>query len=974
MKSKQSTEDKDDESHKQFYQKMNKYTLRINDSNIEQSYQAKEKELLRHQVFLIALIFQIGFILNFITHIIQGMTAIEFVIDLLVNLSLFCLILCNKIERLIRYHHYAFLINQVVMVAVTFYNVMSQKNYESQEYSAEFQYFYLGAILYGLVLGYSFLYRLAILLITTFLYLGLALSDSKNQKPLIAVIILSNLVLYLNKTYQDEKEKRLFYIANERISFWNNIIQNVLPINMIVVKYDEDFQRVKLETSNYMTQKNLGITDDESLQDFLEKTKLEVQTKTSSTHNSESTLLTNGNSPYNNSKIQTSNLQQIQIQRNLSKYKVQQSQSLPQIDPHVIQTPKLKPQTTFNQQSPAQTFRQSFTNSPQQKMQMHSQAKQFTLKQLVKEEILVKIKSQKNSKSEAEKDRFNSQRHSFINQSKDRYQTYNGEYQKSINSEIQKFGLRIYTFTMIGYYALICFENESYKEKYSNSKTKFKVLKYLFRCTITKSITKLIAQNDMIDQFLSSFETFKKITFLKSQQLTQKQTNVNTPQDNQNQFTPAQKQNQFDMQQSYHNKSTNYDIPSLTHLNKDFKNNLGTKNIFMSENNFDDIVAQNNTIQNCDHTKSAFNLENINKDKNNSNISNNNKLSQSAILKPQEFLMRLKDQIEEIQLNFSNIMHLFGQKKRIEYVISEISIQDFFKKIQQKFSNQFKRQKINFTYTVVTSLDEQKDLILKQDERRFFQIICNLIQNAIEYNNYSLTSDDYRFIKIEVTQTQSEPNHMHIKVTNSTQFLRENQLQQENSLFSEPNCLYLSTRNDLMLKFYKIYNSFKIGLRTTRKLIKQVGPFDNLKLKRTNEECVVSFTIYKNIEILKRDTHLTQGNNFKNQIQANTNISANNQITLANNILNYQSHSTENQFISTKQTSKIFSHNRNEITKLDRNLHIADNSLASQDYIQELRNLSEFNSALDFNNFKTKQNLFNEENIINLKKIHQSVA
>ncbi|EAR97334.2 transmembrane protein, putative (macronuclear) [Tetrahymena thermophila SB210] len=900
------------------------------------------------------------------------MTAIEFTIDFLVNLSLFCLILCNKIQRLIRFHHYAFLINQVVMVAVTFYNVMSQQNYESQEYSAEFQYFYLGAILYGLVLGYSFLYRLAILMITTFLYLGLALSDSKNQKPLIAVIILSNLVLYLNKTYQDEKEKRLFYIANQRISFWNNIIQNVLPINMIVVKYDEEFSRVKLETSNCMTQKNLGIIDDESLQDFLEKTKLEVQTKTSSTHNSESTLLTNGNSPYYNSKIQTSGLQQMQIQRTLSKYKVKQSQSLSQPDPHIFQTPTLKPQTTFNQQQPTQTFRQSLTNSPQQKQQVvHSQAKQLTLKQLVKEEILLKIKNQKNSQSEAEKDRFNSQRHSFINQNNDnRYQTYNGEYQKSINSEIQKFGLRIYTFTMIGYYALICFENESYKEKYSNSKTKFKVLKYLFRCTITKSIKKLITQNEMIDQFLSSFESFKKITFQKSQQLTQKQSTFNTPHENQNQHTPAQKQNQFETQQSYHNNTTNYDIPSLTHLNKDFKNNLNTKNIFMSENNFDDTIAQNNIIQNGDHTKSAFNIDNINKDKSN----NSNKLSNSIIVKPQEFLTHLKDQIQEIQLNFSNIMHLFGQKKRTEYIISEISIQDFLKRIQQKFKNQFKRQKINFTHTVITSFDEQKDLILKQDERRLFQIINNLIYNAIEYNNYNFTSDDHRFIKIEVTSTQSEPNHLNIKITNSTQFLRENQLQQENSLFSEPNCLYLSTRNDLMLKFYKIYNQFKIGLRTTRKLVKQIGPFDDLKLMRTSEECIVSFTIYKNIEILKKDVQITLGSNLKNQIQHNINISANNQITLANNILNYQSHSTENQFISTKQTSKIFSNNRNEIIQLDKNLHLGDNSLTSQDYIQELRNLSEFNSALDFNNFKTKQNLFNEDNLINLKKIHQSVS
>ncbi|KAL4498565.1 hypothetical protein ABPG72_019683 [Tetrahymena utriculariae] len=933
---------------------MNKFTLRINDSTIEQSYQAKEKELLRHQVFLIALIFQIGFILNFITHIIQGLTAIEFAIDLLVNLSLFCVILCNKVNLLRRYHHYAFLINQVVMVAVTFYNVMSQQNYESQEYSAEFQYFYLGAILYGLVLGYSFLYRLAILVITTFLYLGLALSDSKNQKPLIAVVILSNLVLYLNKTYQDEKEKRLFYIANQRISFWNNIIQNILPINMIVVKFDEEFSRVKLETSNYMTQKHLGIIDDESLQDFLEKTKLEVQTKASNTHNSESTLITNGNIPYNNSKMQ--------ILKNLSKYKAQQSQGLPQIDPYVYQTPKLKPSATFNQQYPAYTFRQSFTNS---------QAKQFTLKQLVKEEILLKIKSQKNSQSEAEKGRFNQQRHSFINQNQDRYQTYNGEYQKSINSEIQKFGLRIYTFTMIGYYALICFENESYKEKYSNSKTKFKVLKYLFRCTITKNITKLITQNNMIDQFLSQFERLKKITFQKTQLLTHKESNVNTPHDNQNQFTPAQKQNQFDTQQSCHNKSTN-EIPSLTQQSKDFKNNLGTKNFFMSENNFDDIVVQNNTIQNGDHNKSIFNLDDK-KDKSNNNNSNN-KLSNSIIVKPQEFLSDLKDQIEEIQLNFSNIIHLFGEKKRIEYIISNISILYFLKKIQQKFKNQFKRQKINFTHTVIASLDEQKDLILKQDETRLFQIISNLIQNAIEYNNYNFTSDDYRFIKIEITSTQSEPNHLHVKITNSAQFLTENQLQQENSLFSEPNCLYLSTRTDLMLKFYRVYNSFQIGLRTTRKLIKQVGPFDNLKFKRTSEECIVSFTIYKNIEVLKRDVQINIRNNLKNQIQTNENISANNQITLANNILNYQSHSFENQFISTKQTSKIFSNNQNKMVKLDKNLHIGDNSLASQDQFQELRNLSEFNSALDFNDFKTKQNLFNEDNLINLKKVHQSVA
>lgn len=74
--------------------------------------------------------------MNFISHIIAGMNIAEYAVDISVNLSLFGVLLFNKVKMLRKYHHYAFLINQVVMVAVTFYNVMQEQNYQSQEYTA----------------------------------------------------------------------------------------------------------------------------------------------------------------------------------------------------------------------------------------------------------------------------------------------------------------------------------------------------------------------------------------------------------------------------------------------------------------------------------------------------------------------------------------------------------------------------------------------------------------------------------------------------------------------------------------------------------------------------------------------------------------------------------------------------------------------------------------------------------------------
>lgn len=53
---------------------MNRFTLTIKDKKLEDEYQLKEKSLQRRAIFPVIVLFQFGFLINYVTKLINGLS------------------------------------------------------------------------------------------------------------------------------------------------------------------------------------------------------------------------------------------------------------------------------------------------------------------------------------------------------------------------------------------------------------------------------------------------------------------------------------------------------------------------------------------------------------------------------------------------------------------------------------------------------------------------------------------------------------------------------------------------------------------------------------------------------------------------------------------------------------------------------------------------------------------------------------
>ncbi|KAL4474988.1 hypothetical protein ABPG74_001684 [Tetrahymena malaccensis] len=115
------------------------------------------------------------------------------------------------------------------------------------------------------------------IIILVFSVVSIDNSQQQWQEVTIAVIlcILSG-VLSIFNLFKNEKLRRETFLNLKQKDQWNVIVDEVLPINIIISKYNSITGEISLNASNQEAQSNFKIQNDESFNQFMQKIRLDI--------------------------------------------------------------------------------------------------------------------------------------------------------------------------------------------------------------------------------------------------------------------------------------------------------------------------------------------------------------------------------------------------------------------------------------------------------------------------------------------------------------------------------------------------------------------------------------------------------------------------------------------------------------------------------------------------------------------------
>ncbi|KAL4456798.1 hypothetical protein ABPG73_000151 [Tetrahymena malaccensis] len=774
---------------------------------------------------------------------------------------------------------------------------------EDGKKDTNFDCFYLGATLFGIIIGPSLSYRMTLMIMFTSLYSLFIIYNPQNQKPLTIFIVVSHLTLYVYKIYFEEKQKRQFFISTKKVSFWEAIIQNILLINLIVVKYDKDSQRLVLENSNNTAKSNLKVKSDEDLQIFLEQTQIKIRSE-KSVEDSYSTIFD-------------------QAAASASKLNKKNSD-------------KKQKGLTNSKSTIAETLKK-------RNIRGSSNSSHITLKELVKEKLHQKQVLSKNKGS-------------AFGISDQNIQNLNGQFHNNKTGDIISFNLKIICFGMIEDYALICVEDETYKEKFSNQYLKNNFLLSVLGDVMEFQKQEISSIHKQLDEGIHQLQTYyKSLQSIYHQKFNQdKPCNLKKMSDQINpSFIKMETSNsQLNLiSKTYFSTQEAYEISKPTPQSS--PNFTGIQNVQMQEeqiSKYSKNVSRNNTKQSYDYNQSlVFSGFELN-DK--QILSKNDQITQIEQKDSQQKVIQIKnDKINETQLDLNfqannyqedekekeyqqmlSFLDLVNQQKQVAADLESdnkkeqnqkllespfkdladlnscIQNNDDFLKHQQKVL----KERINYTskfrlsflklYSQVSkmqikilnlenylkgerkiscaknqiSLDQMIYRILglyrfdieskkikvtfknlcnksyiQQDSELLQNILQNLIQNAIDYN---IKMNGHIQIKLEdILKQNINHDRGQIKVTliNTIEQFDTQQLDYQNSKFQgQQNSIFFGMERDSIQLSQIRYDRYLFGLRISQKNVRYIGPLNKIDIQFSQDCCTASFIVYQDIEIL----------------------------------------------------------------------------------------------------------------------------
>ncbi|KAL4465910.1 hypothetical protein ABPG74_004147 [Tetrahymena malaccensis] len=273
------------------------------------------------------------------------------------------------------------------------------------------------------------------------------------------------MLMLLVKFYNEDLMKRHLFMQTRKQNLWDSIIEEFLPINLIVVKYNKTTQRLELTQTNKCASRKLRIVNDDDLQHFLDRTIIETNENTTT-----SFMNNNIQSPTNNNLLMEGNNGGKNGSKNGNAPFQRQATQFPkggQID----LSKSLNLAFTLNQNGTTK----------------NAHSDKFTLKKLLKNKLIKQL-DQKNQNTqqqqqEQERTRKQSQADGFngdtnlTNNPKLTNNTFENLEHYSANlitdkGNSKKLTIKVFTFCLVDNYAVMTIESESFKSKFRKQQKK----------------------------------------------------------------------------------------------------------------------------------------------------------------------------------------------------------------------------------------------------------------------------------------------------------------------------------------------------------------------------------------------------------------------------------------------------------------------------------------------------------------------
>ncbi|KAL4495048.1 hypothetical protein ABPG72_015748 [Tetrahymena utriculariae] len=164
---------------------------------------------------------------------------------------------------------YFSLLSQHLIIIIYIFDSYETIKYSS--YNLFFQGYSIG-ILFNLFFTGTNLFFKIFLMFSSFAQIILINVYEQNhlELPMIVVLTLTFLIA-LTKIFQEERRKEKLFLTSQTNQIWQKVIKYFLPINIIMIEYDSNNQRIVLNSSNEFTEQNLKIYNDDDLQIFLDE-------------------------------------------------------------------------------------------------------------------------------------------------------------------------------------------------------------------------------------------------------------------------------------------------------------------------------------------------------------------------------------------------------------------------------------------------------------------------------------------------------------------------------------------------------------------------------------------------------------------------------------------------------------------------------------------------------------------------------
>ncbi|KAL4494061.1 hypothetical protein ABPG72_016017 [Tetrahymena utriculariae] len=272
------------------------------------------------------------------------------------------------------------------------------------------------------------------------------------------------MLMLLVKFYNEDLMKRHLFMQTRKQNLWDSIIEEFLPINLIVVKYNKTTQRLELTQTNKCASRKLRIINDDDLQHFLDRTIIETNENTTTS--------------FMNNNIQSFTNNNLLMEGNNGGKNGSKTGNAP-FQRQATQFPKGGQIDLSKSLNLAFTLNQNGTTK-------NAHSDKFTLKKLLKNK-LVKQLDQKNQNAqqqqEQERTRKQSQADGFngdtnlTNNPKLTNNTFENLEHYSANlvtdkGNSNKLTIKVFTFCLVDNYAVMTIESESFKSKFRKQQKK----------------------------------------------------------------------------------------------------------------------------------------------------------------------------------------------------------------------------------------------------------------------------------------------------------------------------------------------------------------------------------------------------------------------------------------------------------------------------------------------------------------------